>query len=218
MAIPFKSQITSEIDYFLDFYKGIEAKAFLSYEREAYTDKYNPEFRLTLDENILARDSDLDLGSDICGESLLPRGTTLMEVKIADMTGLSRRNTPAYNEGGLMAILPLSDTSQQLVQLGVFPLYNCGNMLTTILRRGRQQYNNQLAYQFDRYLQMQREGNTIYVRTSADGRTWTDMPSSPVSVPMFEGKTLRVGLFQTTYTTTPAEVMFTDFKLWTKKK
>ena len=83
MAIPFKSQITSEIDYFLDFYKGIEAKAFLSYEREAYTDKYNPEFRLTLDENILARDSDLDLGSDIWGESLLPRGTTLMEVKIA---------------------------------------------------------------------------------------------------------------------------------------
>jgi hypothetical protein len=91
-------------------------------------------------------------------------------------------------------------------------------MLTTILRRGRQQYNNQLAYQFDRYLQMQREGNTIHVRTSPDGRTWTDMPSSPVSVPMFEGKTLRVGLFQTTYTTTPAEVMFTDFKLWTKKK
>lgn len=83
MAIPFKNQITSEIDYFLDFYKGIEAKAFLCYEREAYTDKYNPEFRLTLDENILARDSDLDLGSDIWGESLLPRGTTLMEVKIS---------------------------------------------------------------------------------------------------------------------------------------
>ena len=144
-------------------------------------------------------------------------GDFIIEVKIADMTGLSRRNTPAYNEGGLMAILPLSDTSQQLVQLGVFPLYNCGNMLTTILRRGRQQYNNQLAYQFDRYLQMQREGNTIYVRTSPDGRTWTDMPSSPVSVPMFEGKTLRVGLFQTTYTDTRAEVSFSDFRLWQKK-
>ena len=80
--IPFKSQITSEIDYFLNFYEGIEAKAFLSYEREAYSDGKDPEFRLTLDENILARDEDLDLGSDIWGTPLLPMGMTLMEVKI----------------------------------------------------------------------------------------------------------------------------------------
>lgn len=81
--IPFKTQITSEIDYFLKFYEGIEAKAFLSYEREAYSDGRDPEFRLTLDENILARDTDLDLGSDIWGTKLLPDGITLMEVKIA---------------------------------------------------------------------------------------------------------------------------------------
>lgn len=82
IRIPFQSQITSEIDYFLKFYDGIEAKAFLSYEREAYSDGKDPEFRLTLDENILARDTDLDLGSDIWGTSLLPEGITLMEVKI----------------------------------------------------------------------------------------------------------------------------------------
>ena len=80
--IPFKTQITSEIDYFLKFYDGINAKAFLSYEREAYSDGKDPEFRLTLDENILARDTDLNLGSDIWGTSLLPDGITLMEVKI----------------------------------------------------------------------------------------------------------------------------------------
>ena len=82
-VIPFKSQITSEIDYFLEFYEGIGAKVFLSYEREAYSDGKDPEFRLTLDENILARNTDLDLGSDIWGASLLPDGTTLMEVKIS---------------------------------------------------------------------------------------------------------------------------------------
>ena len=80
--IPFHSQITSEIDYFLNFYEGIEAKVFLSYEREAYSDRKDPEFRLTLDENILARDTELDLGSDIWGTPLLPGGFTLMEVKI----------------------------------------------------------------------------------------------------------------------------------------
>lgn len=81
--IPIRTQITSEIDYFLRFYEGISAKAFISYEREAYTCTTDPEFRLTLDENIFARDTDLDLGSDIWGTSLLPEGTTLMEVKIA---------------------------------------------------------------------------------------------------------------------------------------
>ena len=80
---PIKTQITSEIDYFLNFYEGISAKAFISYEREAYTCTSDPEFRLTLDENIRARDTDLDLGNDIWGVSLLPEGITLMEVKIA---------------------------------------------------------------------------------------------------------------------------------------
>ncbi len=80
---PIKTQITSEIDYFLDFYEGISAKAFISYEREAYTCTSDPEFRRTLDENICARDTDLDLGEDIWGVSLLPEGITLMEVKIA---------------------------------------------------------------------------------------------------------------------------------------
>ena len=79
----FHNQITSEIDYFLKFYEGIEAKVFLSYEREAYKGISDPEFRLTLDENILARDTELDLGSDIWGTPLLPYNTTLMEVKIA---------------------------------------------------------------------------------------------------------------------------------------
>ena len=80
--IPFRTQITSEIDYFLMFYGDISAKTFLSYEREAYCGVTDPGLRLTFDENILARDTDLDLGSDIWGTSLLPSGITLMELKI----------------------------------------------------------------------------------------------------------------------------------------
>ena len=81
--IPIKTQITSEIDYFLKFYDGLSAKAFISYEREAYICTSDPGFRLTLDENIRARDTGLDLGDDIRGISLLQEGTTLMEVKIS---------------------------------------------------------------------------------------------------------------------------------------
>ena len=144
------------------------------------------------------------------------KGDFIVQVRVADLMGSARRNTPAYNEGGLMVILPESETRQQVVQLGVFPAYNCGNMLTTIFR-GRHQYNNQQGWDYDPYMQLQRIGNLIYARTSRDGKTWTDMPSSPVRVPQFEGKTLRVGLFQTTYSDNSAWVSFSDFKLWQKK-
>ena len=80
--MPFRTQITSEIDYMLDLYEGIEAKVFLSYEREAYFAEDGTGLRLTLDENILARDTVLDLGADIWGMPLLPPGITLLEVKI----------------------------------------------------------------------------------------------------------------------------------------
>ena len=143
-------------------------------------------------------------------------GDFVVQVRVADLMGSERRNTPAYNEGGLMVILPESDTRQQLVQLGVFPAYNCGNMLTTIFR-GRPQYNNQQGWNYDPYMQLQRTGDLIYARTSRDGQTWTDMPASPVRVPQFAGKTLRVGLFQTTYSDNSAWVSFSDFKLWQKK-
>ena len=80
--MPFRTQITSEIDYFLEFYEGIAARAFISYEREAYSDRNDPGLRVTFDENILARSVELDLGGGIWGYHLLPEGTTLMEIKI----------------------------------------------------------------------------------------------------------------------------------------
>ncbi len=95
--LAFSSQITSEIDYLVDFYEGLSAKAFLSYEREAFSDNKNPEFRLTLDENILARDTELNLGSDIWGQPLLPHGMTLMEVKIAGAMPLWMANFLSSN-------------------------------------------------------------------------------------------------------------------------
>lgn len=76
-----KSQITKEVDYFLDLYKTLEPRVFLSYEREAYFDKSGSDFRVTFDENILARTSNLSLSSSCYGTSLLEEGMTLMEIK-----------------------------------------------------------------------------------------------------------------------------------------
>lgn len=87
-----KSQIMKEIDYFLQFYETLMPKVFLSYEREAYfmrekcLEEDPParewgEFRMTFDENILWRETDLSLEKGIYGEAILPLGQVLMELK-----------------------------------------------------------------------------------------------------------------------------------------
>lgn len=75
------TQIANEIDYFLQFYKTLHPTVFLSYEREAFCSKCGDEFRVTFDENILCRQEDLALESEIWGESLLEDGKILMEIK-----------------------------------------------------------------------------------------------------------------------------------------
>ena len=81
-------QVAAEIAYFLDTYKGLRPAMYLSYEREAFrmrpgTDRLDggADFRVTFDENILCRDSDMSLESESYGERLLDEGMVLMELK-----------------------------------------------------------------------------------------------------------------------------------------
>lgn len=76
-------QIAGEIDYFLGHYETLHPVVFLSYEREAYYSLDGSDFRVTFDENILCRRSDLCLESDVGGTPLLGKGLTLMEIKCA---------------------------------------------------------------------------------------------------------------------------------------
>ena len=78
---PRPCQITEEIDYFRQFYESLAPKVFLSYEREAFFEKDGGGFRVTFDENILWRTSDLSLETGVYGENLLKSGQTLMEIK-----------------------------------------------------------------------------------------------------------------------------------------
>lgn len=75
------TQISREVDYFLEFYGGLAPKAFLSYEREAYYSKEDSGFRVTFDGNVLCRFDDLSLKSEVYGERILPEGCVLMEIK-----------------------------------------------------------------------------------------------------------------------------------------
>lgn len=76
-----QSQITDEIDYFLDFYQTLSPKVFLSYEREAYFNTEPGELRVTFDENILWRETELSLQKGIYGVAILQPGQALLEIK-----------------------------------------------------------------------------------------------------------------------------------------
>ena len=75
------TQISREIDYFIDFYGKLKPTVFLSYEREAYYDKSGGDFRVTFDDHILCRQTDINLCSSAYGEPILPEGKVLMELK-----------------------------------------------------------------------------------------------------------------------------------------
>ena len=75
------TQIASEIEYFIDYYKTLHPVVFLSYEREAYYCTDGSDFRVTFDDTILCRQEDLSLESDVYGTPLLPENTVLMELK-----------------------------------------------------------------------------------------------------------------------------------------
>lgn len=79
--MPQPGQIASEISYFRDFYGGLRPTVFLSYEREAYYSLDGSDFRVTFDDHILCSTADLSLDSTPGGDSLLPEGKVLMEVK-----------------------------------------------------------------------------------------------------------------------------------------
>ena len=78
---PIDTQISREIDYFLSYYGGLRPSMFLTYEREAFYERDGGDLRITFDENILCRRSDMSLLCDPYGRAILPEGMVLMEIK-----------------------------------------------------------------------------------------------------------------------------------------
>lgn len=78
---PKATQMGNEIDYFFKFYQTLKPKVFLSYEREAFYSLDGNDFRVTFDENILARQEELSLSRDVWGERLIGENQVLMEIK-----------------------------------------------------------------------------------------------------------------------------------------
>jgi SPX domain protein involved in polyphosphate accumulation len=75
-------QIFAEIDWVLDFYKGLAPAMALFYERIAYEGLEDPELRLTLDNDVRFRTDDLDISHGSYGQELMGGDRYIMEIKI----------------------------------------------------------------------------------------------------------------------------------------
>ena len=134
-------------------------------------------------------------------------GDFVVMATVNDMEGLKTRSVKGYNEGGIL----VTDGHGTYYQLGAFPLYNCGNMLTILSRSGRPQYPNYKGYDFDTYIQFERRGNLLFARTSSDGQTWSNMPGSPIEVVTPK---LSIGAYQTTYSDNTSWVKLGNYTVY----
>lgn len=75
------TQILREIDWFLKVHP-VKPRVCLTYERRAFYEDGNSQFRMTMDQNITCRDYRLSLMEGVFGDHIIPDGTTLLEIKI----------------------------------------------------------------------------------------------------------------------------------------
>lgn len=88
-------QVEDEIEYFIDFYKGIKPAMYISYKREAFKGILDNELRVTFDDEILWRDENLSLSSEIYGNPILGEDQYVMEIKCEDSMPLWLTNALA---------------------------------------------------------------------------------------------------------------------------
>lgn len=75
-----KNQVKKELDYYFHYYH-LKPTIFLSYDRRAYYSKEDRDFRLTFDNNILARNYDIEIEKGNFGTRILEQDKYIMEIK-----------------------------------------------------------------------------------------------------------------------------------------
>jgi beta-xylosidase len=126
------------------------------------------------------------------------KGDFLLEAEIADLSGLQSKKASA-NEVGLMVRTSTGKgrRSEQLLQNTILTGWSIGNISTDLKQGQRLQENRGNGWNFHRHLQILKQGDYFYMRSSADGHNWSDMPGSPfLRKDMATQESLQVGLFQ----------------------
>ncbi len=80
-SLPKESQIGREMVYFRDFYRHLAPRIYICYDREAWYDPNDGGFRVTMDQAVRFRTTDLSLAIPPEGQAVLPPELSVLEVK-----------------------------------------------------------------------------------------------------------------------------------------
>jgi beta-xylosidase len=138
-------------------------------------------------------------------------GDFVAEVMLSDVLGLKQKITYGANEAGLMVKLPAN--TKMLLQNGVMPGWGVGNIVTDLNAKDRKQSNNFSGWSFFRHLQIQRIGNTFFMRGSHNGMDWHNLPGSPIKRNDLNNLALLVGVYHATYGDISGYASFRNFRL-----
>ncbi|WP_231491265.1 family 43 glycosylhydrolase [Pedobacter sp. Leaf170] len=143
------------------------------------------------------------------------KGDFVAEVTLADMLGWTQKKAYGANEAGIMVKATGSNT--QLLQNGIMPGWGVGNIVTDLNSSGRKQTNNLSGWTFFKKLQIQKIGNTFYLRGSNDGKDWKNLPGSPVRRDDLTNIDLQVGVYHATYGENFGYGAFSNFQIIQQK-
>lgn len=79
---PKDTQIMREIDWTMNFYKGLSPKMLVIYDRQAFYGCDDDDLRITFDRNLRYRADELNFTTDAYGESILSQELCVMEIKV----------------------------------------------------------------------------------------------------------------------------------------
>ncbi len=151
-------------------------------------------------------------------------GDFIATVQVTDYAGTAAAGV-AYNNCGLMVRIANSDDAgagEDWIAIDYFPLYNVGNIVRTADNgvRSEDVGGNRTGWNGHKFLQIERAGNTFFVRTSADGQTWVDYPDAAftgMNRPDFNDLPVQVGLSHAVFTGNVGYAAFDNFVLKTRK-
>ncbi len=148
------------------------------------------------------------------------KGDFVATVQVSEYAGTSA-SAVYYNSCGLMArVADDADggAGEDWISIDYFPLYGVGNIVRYADDNVRYEDTggNGTGWTGYTYLQIERAGNTFFLRTSSDGVTWTDYPDAAytgLERSDLDGLSLQVGVHHATFTSSEGYAAFDEFRV-----
>ena len=138
----------------------------------------------------------------------------VVTVKVTDFAGTPDAPVDQARGGILIRTASSTPQNEEWIALDYSPLSSLGNGIREA-RGGAAELSctNSVLWDVQPYLQIERAGRLIFLRTGSDRIHWQDLPCSPVIRNDFLGKTLQVGLYAANTPQGEGYIAFDDFYL-----